>query len=505
MVVPARFGELDECDCPVCSGEVVDPAQMIDEMIAGAGELVEVEEVLEAELIGAALFSIVTAVRSALQTGLVEAAGAGAVDDLVGAVVARCEEQASPGALALLTALGAVADGQVGEFTAAAAAGLTAAGVPGPGWGAALAAPVTVRQCLRLVDDASTSSILIGGFARAGREHLLVVTVNHLACGQADDIGLLDAAELPGLLRRARATPGVKIIEQALEPADFRWYAESALRVRADHDSRDPAGAFLTGVVTEEEGPGYQVLAGLLRSRLRALPVSTRPTVPHGNCADLDALGALARFAADRGAGGRGRAAGGRLPAKRRKADGPAPVYQIKVGLRGAKPPIWRRLEVPASISLAKLHDVIQAAFDWEDSHLHVFATPYGEFGLPDQELGHRSERPVSLEQVAPGEKRKITYTYDFGDDWEHEILVEKVLDRQRGVRYPRCTGGRRAAPPEDCGGVWGYANLLEVLADPDDPEYGAMVEWLCLDDPAEFDPAAFDQAEVNAALSMMA
>ena len=101
-----------------------------------------------------------------------------------------------------------------------------------------------------------------------------------------------------------------------------------------------------------------------------------------------------------------------------------------------------------------------------------MFETPYGEFGVANAELGQRAEAPVTLEQVAPDVRSKIRYTYDFGDDWEHEILVEKVLDRDETTRYPRCTGGRRAAPPEDCGGVWGYAELAEVLADPAHPEH---------------------------------
>ena len=177
------------------------------------------------------------------------------------------------------------------------------------------------------------------------------------------------------------------------------------------------------------------------------------------------------------------------LPAKRKKSDPPAPVYQIKVGLRGAKPPIWRRLEVPADISLARLHSVIQIAFGWGNSHLHVFETPYGSFGTADADLGHRSDAEVSLEQVAPAVKSKLRYTYDFGDDWDHDILVEKVLDPDGTAPLPRCTGGRRAAPPDDCGGIWGYAELVEILSDPADPEHQDRLEWLGLDDAADSTP----------------
>jgi hypothetical protein len=99
----------------------------------------------------------------------------------------------------------------------------------------------------------------------------------------------------------------------------------------------------------------------------------------------------------------------------------------------------------------------------------------------------------------------KLRYTYDFGDDWEHDILVEKVLDRNETVAYPRCTGGRRAAPPEDCGGIWGYAELVEVLNDPADPEHKDRLEWLGLDDAADFDPDRFDAEAVTQALAALA
>ncbi|MGM0386293.1 MAG: plasmid pRiA4b ORF-3 family protein, partial [Actinomycetota bacterium] len=102
------------------------------------------------------------------------------------------------------------------------------------------------------------------------------------------------------------------------------------------------------------------------------------------------------------------------------------------------------------------------------DSHLHAFETPSGEYGVPDPEWGLdlRSEQGVRLTKVAAvGEK--LTYVYDFGDDWQHVVLVEKVAPSQEGVAYPRCTGGRRAAPQEDSGGIWGYEEILDELPDP--------------------------------------
>jgi hypothetical protein len=97
-----------------------------------------------------------------------------------------------------------------------------------------------------------------------------------------------------------------------------------------------------------------------------------------------------------------------------------------------------------------------------------------------------------------PQTKDKIRYTYDFGDDWVHDIMVEKVLDRDPSAAYPRCTGGKRAAPPDDCGGIWGYAELLEVLADPAHPEHEEQLQWLGLADASQFTPDTFDMEAVN-------
>lgn len=102
---------------------------------------------------------------------------------------------------------------------------------------------------------------------------------------------------------------------------------------------------------------------------------------------------------------------------------------------------------------------------------------------------------------TAPAARSKISYVYDFGDGWDHQVLVEKLLDRQPGTKYPRCIGGRRAAPPEDCGGIGGYEELLETLADPTHPEHAEMLEWLGLDNAERFDPAAFDKQAVTESL----
>lgn len=142
-------------------------------------------------------------------------------------------------------------------------------------------------------------------------------------------------------------------------------------------------------------------------------------------------------------------------------------IFKVKVRLLGAsKPPVWRRLLVPAGIPLDQLHEAIQAAMGWENCHMHVFTTGSAEYGLPDPELGHRDERRTMLGHLVEGAGDRIRYTYDFGDDWEHEILVEDVLAAEPDVCYPMCLTGKGACPPEDCGGVWGYEQLREVLAE---------------------------------------
>jgi hypothetical protein len=144
-------------------------------------------------------------------------------------------------------------------------------------------------------------------------------------------------------------------------------------------------------------------------------------------------------------------------------------VHRVKVSLYGAKPPVWRRLEIPSAMPLNLVHVVLQTAFDWDDCHLHAFETVCGEFGPPEQDDGwteRLDEATATLGQVAGVERAKVVYSYDFGDDWRHDIVVEKIAPAVPGVTYPRCTGGRREAPLDDCGGIWAFN---EQQADLDD------------------------------------
>ena len=179
-----------------------------------------------------------------------------------------------------------------------------------------------------------------------------------------------------------------------------------------------------------------------------------------------------------------------------RKTD-ESPVYQLKVTLKESKPPIWRRIQVRGSTTLAKLHQVLQVVMGWTDSHLHQFIVGGVYFGVPDPEwdLEVKSERRVQLAQVLPDVKNRLVYEYDFGDSWAHELIVEKILPPEPGVRYPRCLAGKRACPPEDCGGVPGYCQILEALAEPEAEEHEELLAWVGDDfDPERLDLDAIDR-----------
>ena len=182
-----------------------------------------------------------------------------------------------------------------------------------------------------------------------------------------------------------------------------------------------------------------------------------------------------------------------RSPQRRQQA------IQLTVSLRHIKPRIWRRLLVPASLTLRELHAVIQAAMGWDDYHLHLFEIAgvlYGDVEeIDDGPIGN--EEAFTIGQAAE-KASTFRYEYDFGDGWEHDIRVDKVLP-SLGIGTPQLTGGSRACPPEDCGGPWGYQELLDVLADPSHPEHQERLEWAG----GEFDPEAFDIEATNANLDL--
>jgi hypothetical protein len=181
-----------------------------------------------------------------------------------------------------------------------------------------------------------------------------------------------------------------------------------------------------------------------------------------------------------------------------------AEVYEVRITLMYLDPPIWRRVLVPRDVTLGNLHRVIQVAMGWEDYHLHEFQIGkkrYGgaqadPFGFDDAPI---NEDTVRLDEVAKP-KAKFVYQYDFGDDWLHEIEVERGVEAPTGKRKARCIGGEHACPPEDCGGVPGYADLIGILNDPKHEEHGQMLEWVG----ADFDPMHFDQKRTDRRLSSL-
>lgn len=178
-------------------------------------------------------------------------------------------------------------------------------------------------------------------------------------------------------------------------------------------------------------------------------------------------------------------------------------IVQIKVKLLGvAKPPVWRRLQLRADTRLDQLHEILQATLGWENYHMHMFSFSEEKFGIPDRELGFSDERQATLGELIDLGAR-FRYTYDFGDNWEHEILVEDLLDADPDTHYPVLVAAKGACPPEDCGSPWGYANLKEILADPNHDEHQEMLEWLGLDNASEFDPAAVATEDIDYELAL--
>lgn len=181
-------------------------------------------------------------------------------------------------------------------------------------------------------------------------------------------------------------------------------------------------------------------------------------------------------------------------------------VYQFKLAIKYITPQIWRRIQVPENYTFQDLHNAIQAAMSWDDYHLHEFEMQNPKTGAierigpEDEDQDIFSGGPFVLEKKAKISKyftlenKAALYTYDFGDDWQVNVRLEKILPRKEGIEYPICTAGKRAAIPEDTGGVYGYETMLEILKDPEHEEYEDTVEWLGED----FDPEYFDPKDIS-------
>ncbi|MFW6114325.1 MAG: IS1096 element passenger TnpR family protein [bacterium] len=180
----------------------------------------------------------------------------------------------------------------------------------------------------------------------------------------------------------------------------------------------------------------------------------------------------------------------------RGKSGGKPTVYRFKITLDDTRPPIWRRIETK-DVTLEKLHELIQTAMGWTNSHLHQFeigGTWYTDpqfMEHPLDDFGAVSYAGMRVSDLVSqyGNKVRLNYEYDFGDGWQHSIVLEKVTDAEPGARYPRCIDGDRACPPEDVGGVWGFADFVEAVTDPDHEQHEEFLEWHGPFNPTEFDP----------------
>jgi len=171
-------------------------------------------------------------------------------------------------------------------------------------------------------------------------------------------------------------------------------------------------------------------------------------------------------------------------------------VYQIKITLSGSEPAIWRRFLIEPNANLFELHQAIQNIMGWTNSHMHQYRKGKIFYSKLDEE----DENKFKIFQVFDKLKAKLAYEYDMGDGWEHILVLEKILPREDKIKYPICLEGAMACPPEDCGGIYGYYNLLEIIKNPDHEEHEDMMEWMGDD----FDPEEFNLDAINQDLKRM-
>jgi hypothetical protein len=178
--------------------------------------------------------------------------------------------------------------------------------------------------------------------------------------------------------------------------------------------------------------------------------------------------------------------------------------YQLKVTLIHSKPSIWRRFHVPDNLKLSRLHGVLQVVMGWTDSHLHQFRVGHDLYSLPRDgdfaDSDYRDESRYTLADIAVCDKDKFIYEYDFGDCWEHEVLVEALLSPDLEERMAVCVDGKNACPPEDCGGIPGYLYLVDAISNPKTERHYEILEWLG----DGFEPKHFDLEQVNKRLKRM-
>ena len=170
-------------------------------------------------------------------------------------------------------------------------------------------------------------------------------------------------------------------------------------------------------------------------------------------------------------------------------------VHVLKIRLRHVEPPIWRRFAVASEKKLPRFNRILLTVMGWDGHHLHVFDVAGIQFGEKDGDDDRViGERNITVQQVLPRPDSTLRWDYDLGDGWEHDVVVQAIEEPDPEIRYPVCSGGERACPPEDCGGVMGFADLIEALADPAHPEHDELSAWA----PKGYDPSRFDVAATN-------
>ncbi len=188
-------------------------------------------------------------------------------------------------------------------------------------------------------------------------------------------------------------------------------------------------------------------------------------------------------------------------------------IYELRITLQEIRPPIWRLVQVPSTLPLCCLHDVLQAALGWTDSHLHQFEKDGKYWGVPehyeDDDIDIIDERQTKISAILRAQGDSVLYVYDLGDNWRHEVVLEKILPALGTTVRPLCLSGERHCPPEDVGGTSGYEEFLEVIFDPRQEEHEHYVHWagnpsVLTRSLGRFQPEEFDVRAVNDTLSRM-
>lgn len=172
-------------------------------------------------------------------------------------------------------------------------------------------------------------------------------------------------------------------------------------------------------------------------------------------------------------------------------------ILELKITLNNIRPPIYRKIQVPDFYTFHQLHHLIQLAFEWENIHMYIFFDKDSEISAFEDDFSERQPgdaKKIKLKERFKSLKDRLLYVYDFGDNWEHTVELEKVLDADPSKRYPACISGQRNAPPEDVGGAFGFEDFVEAMNDMKHPQHDDFIEWYG----RFFDEMAFSKSKIN-------